>query len=151
MANWFEDLTKTMVDEKMGRRAAIRRVAGTVVGAAVAGVLPGTVQAKQNKQCPFGGCTPCGGGECVGCVNNPNPNCFCFTQPNGTPVCGCNSPCSQLSTCSAPSQCKKGFACIVQTGCSCPGPGVCVPRCRGKHKNCTLGSGHGLTAAGRLL
>jgi hypothetical protein len=152
MTHWFEDLTKTLADEKMGRRAAIRRVAGTVVGVAVAGVLPGTVQAKQNKHCPFGGCEPCGGGECVGCQNNPNQNCFCFVQSNSAPVCGCNSLCSQISPCSAPSQCKRGFACIVGTACDCPnGSGTCVPRCRGKHKNCQIGSGYGLTVTGRVV
>src|SRR5579864_7053706 len=99
MAHWFEDLTKTLADEKMGRRAAIRRVAGTVVGAALAGVLPGTIQAKQKKQCP-NGCDPCSGGDCVNCLNNPNSNCFCFTLTNGTPVCGCIILCSQASLCS---------------------------------------------------
>src|SRR5689334_576711 len=32
MAHWLEDLTKTMADEKMGRRTAMRHVAGTVAG-----------------------------------------------------------------------------------------------------------------------
>ena len=36
MAQWFEDLTKTFGDEKMGRRTAMRRMAGTVAGAAFA-------------------------------------------------------------------------------------------------------------------
>jgi hypothetical protein len=152
MTHWFEDLTKTMADEKMGRRAAIGHVAGTVVGAALAGMLPGTIQAKQNKQCP-NGCDPCAGGECVNCMNNPNTNCYCFMQSNGTPVCGCNMYCSQASLCSASSQCKKGFACIPGAGCyGCPNPpGICLPICKGKHKNCQLGSGHGSTAAGRVL
>ena len=151
MAHWFEDLTKQMADEKMGRRIAVRRVAGTVAGVALAGVLPGTLQAKQNKQCTLG-CEPCGGGDCVNCINNPNTNCFCFTQSNGTPVCGCVILCSQASLCSASSQCKKGFACIIGTGCGCPNPtGICVPICRGKHKNCQIGSGHGLTVTGRVL
>ena len=36
MAHWFEDLSKTVADEKIGRRTAMRRVAGTVAGAALA-------------------------------------------------------------------------------------------------------------------
>ncbi len=150
MAHWLEDLTKTLADEQMGRRAAIRRVAGIAAGVAVAGVLPGTVQAKQNKQCPLG-CS-CTGGDCVNCLNNPNQNCFCFTQSNNAPVCGCVIFCSQASACSATNQCKRGFACIIQTGCNCFGPGgVCVPICRGKHKHCQIGSGHGLIANGRVV
>ncbi len=152
MGNWFEDITKTLADEKIGRRTAIRRVAGTVAGVALAGILPGTIQAKQNKQCRYG-CNPCDGGDCVNCLNNPNTNCFCFSQADGTPVCGCNTLCSQSSLCTVSSQCKKGFACIFGTGCNgCPyASGVCVPICRGKNKNCQLGSRHGLTVAGRVV
>jgi len=41
MASWFEDVTKTLADEKIGRRTALRRVAGTVAGAALASAIPG--------------------------------------------------------------------------------------------------------------
>ncbi len=41
MAKWFEDLTKTMADEKLPRREVIRRLAGSVAGIALASLLPG--------------------------------------------------------------------------------------------------------------
>ncbi|HJT58964.1 MAG TPA: hypothetical protein VJ761_20815 [Ktedonobacteraceae bacterium] len=40
MAHWFEDLSKTMGNEKMGRRTAMRRVAGTLAGVVLTSALP---------------------------------------------------------------------------------------------------------------
>jgi hypothetical protein len=40
MANWFEDLTKTIADEKLTRRQAVRRMVGVVAGATLATWLP---------------------------------------------------------------------------------------------------------------
>jgi hypothetical protein len=150
MANWFEDLTKTMADEKMGRRTAMRHVADTVAGIVAASAMPTLALAKQDKKCKCG--QTCSG-DCAGCPDNPNQNCNCWGQIDGTLACVCNSFCSQVPTCSKPSDCKKGFACITNNGCTGCGNsyGVCLARCRGKHKNCTLGSGHGLTATGRVV
>jgi hypothetical protein len=145
MANWFEDVTKTLADEKIGRRTAMRRVGGTVAGVALAGAIPGMALAK-NKHCPGAG--NCTNFNFTNCVGNTNTNCFCFTKLGGKPVCGCNSYCSQVPTCSSSSKCAKGTSCIVSTGCNCSNSaGVCVANCKGKNKNCILGSGHGTTTA----
>ena len=149
MANWFDDLTKTIADDKIGRRTAIRRVAGTVVAVVVASALPASAEARGKKQCPVGSdCSI----DSPNCMYNPNPNCYCFTQTNGKPVCGCNSYCSQIPTCASSADCSRGYTCITANGCTGCGTssGVCVPRCKGKNKNCQLGSGHGPTAAHRL-
>jgi len=147
MANWFEDVTKTLADEKIGRRTALRRVGGTVAGVALAGAIPGLALASIKKHCPQGGnCT-------IGftmCQAQNNTNCFCFTDTNGKAVCGCNSYCSQIPTCANDKGCPKGNKCITANGCTGCGSssGVCIPNClKKKNKNCVLGSGHGTTAA----
>jgi|SRR6185312_7231240 len=146
MANWFEDLTKSVADEKLGRRKAMRRIAGGVAGVVAATAIPGLALAHGSKQCPNGG------GNCsVGFsnCNNPNSNCFCFTGTDGLSHCGCNTYCSQAPSCSRNRDCGKGGACITANGCTGCGSsiGVCVPKCHGKNKNCVLGSGHGKTTA----
>jgi hypothetical protein len=145
MANWFEDVTKTLADEKIGRRTAMRRVAGTVAGVALASGIPAVALAK-SKACPgFGSCS---GGTFTNCVGNANTNCYCFEKLGGKAVCGCNSFCSQVPACSSSQKCAKGNSCAVLTGCNCvSSAGVCIPNCKGKNKNCVLGSGHGMTAA----
>jgi hypothetical protein len=150
MANWFEDLTKTMADDKIGRRTAIRRVAGTAVAVAVASALPVSAEAKKNKQCPVGGDCSLDGPYCIG---NPNPNCYCFIRVDGKGVCGCNSYCSQSPPCASSADCSRGYTCITANGCTGCGfsSGVCVPKCKGKYKNCQLGSGNGLTVKSRSL
>jgi hypothetical protein len=146
MANWFETITKTLADEKIGRRTALRRVGGTVAGVALAGALPELALAKKS-QCPGGG------GNCsVGFsnCNNSNTNCYCFTETSGKAVCGCNEYCSQAPSCSSNKQCGKGNACITANGCTGCGTstGVCIANCaKKKNRNCQLGSGHGTTAA----
>jgi hypothetical protein len=152
MANWFEDLTKTVADDKLPRRQAMRRMAGSVTGMALASWLPGQVLAKDipwKKQCP--GTCNCSDPNGCGCHGNPNTNCFCFPSMEGNPVCICDTFCSQLPTCSSSSQCKKGFICITNNGCTgcSTSYGVCIAKCKGKHKNCQLGSGHGMTITGR--
>ncbi len=155
MANWLEDLTKTMADDKLTRRQVVRRILGVVAGATLATWLPEQALATNlpwKKQC-----FNIPGETCDGSVyncNNPNPNCFCFTGGPGAPAafCGCNSLCSQLSTCKKQSHCPKGTICSIENGCNCgPTPGVCIPACKGKHKNCVFPDGHGMTAAGRLI
>src|SRR5436305_249056 len=110
MAQWFEDLTKTFGDEKMGRRTAMRRVIGTLAGTAFASALPKIAEARRNKHCSDGGTCPT---DLFNCVDISNPNCFCFTQLGGKPGCGCNSYCSQIPTCSQSSKCPRGSLCIV--------------------------------------
>jgi len=146
MANWFEDVTKTLADEKIGRRTALRRVGGTVAGVALAGAIPGLALAA-NKRCPVA--LTCTNGILSNCVGISNTNCYCFSGLNGKAVCGCNSYCSQVPTCSKSSKCPKGSACIDQNGCNCgTSAGVCVPNCAlKKNRNCVLGSGHGATVA----
>jgi hypothetical protein len=142
MAHWFEDLTKTVADEKLPRRQALRRIAGSVTGMALASLLPAQALARADhlkKHCS----NPC---NCsCGFVNcNGNTNCFCFLGLDGKGVCGCNSYCSQVSPCTNSSQCKKGFGCITANGCTgcSSSTGVCIPYCAGKHKNCQLGGSH---------
>ncbi|HZU70297.1 MAG TPA: hypothetical protein VFA09_23710 [Ktedonobacteraceae bacterium] len=147
MANWFETVTKTLADDKISRRTALRRVGGTVAGVAAASALPGLALAKKNS-CAGGGGTCSNPSRFTNCQGNPNTNCYCFTELGGKAVCGCNSYCSQVPTCSSSQKCPKGSVCIVSTGCNCSSSqGVCVPACKKKNKNCQLGSGHGSTAA----
>jgi hypothetical protein len=150
MANWFEDLTKTMADEKIGRRRVVRRIVGGIAGITIASALPGTSLAK-SKKCnyPYTCSNPC---SFCNCPNNNNNNCYCFLELDGKAVCACNSYCSQSQTCSISMKCPQGYACIVSTGCNCSlSQGICAARCKGKHKNCQLGSGHGATVAGHVL
>jgi hypothetical protein len=146
MANWFEDVTKTLADEKIGRRTALRRVGGTVAGVALAGALPGLALADR-KHCPNGG------GNCTigfsNCSHNTNTNCFCFTDVSGKGICGCNQFCSLLPVCANDSGCASGTKCINVNGCTGCGSssGVCITVCKRANKNCVLGSGHGTTAA----
>ncbi len=152
MANWLEDLTKTMADDKLPRRHVLRRMAGSVTSMVVASLLPTQALAKADhlqKHCT-GPCRMC---ACAPPSCSPNPNCFCFLGIGGKGVCGCNTYCSQAPICSKSSDCQKGFACITVNGCTGCGNsyGVCVPYCVGKHKNCQLGDGHGMTATGRVV
>lgn len=148
MARWFEDLTKQMADDKIDRRTAIRRVAGTVAGAALASAVPGLALAK-NKACPVGGSCSKGFPNCQG---NPNVNCFCYTDSTGKGKCGCNQFCSGLFPCNKDTDCGKGGMCIILNGCNgCSSSnGMCILKCKGKNKNCQLGSGQGPTAVGSL-
>ena len=155
MANWFEDLTKTMADEKLPRRQAIRRIASSVTGVALASLLPGQVWAETNhlKKTCFTPCNGCNQG-CDFNNCNGNNNCYCFIDGSSAKGgCGCNSFCSQTPPCSRSTDCSKGSFCSTYNACTnCGGSsGVCIPYCTGKNKNCQLGSGHGLTATGRAL
>ncbi|HJT59221.1 MAG TPA: kelch repeat-containing protein, partial [Ktedonobacteraceae bacterium] len=46
MANWLEDLTKTVSDDKLTRRQVVRRMGGVVAGATLAAWLPEQVLAR---------------------------------------------------------------------------------------------------------
>jgi hypothetical protein len=145
MANWFEDFTKTIADDKIGRRTAMRRIAGSLASAALASAVPGLALAKK-KACPVGGNCTIGFKNCQG---NSNTNCYCFTDSTGKGKCGCNMSCSGIFTCNRDSDCGKGSICIILNGCTgCGGTsGTCVFKCSGAHKNCQIGSGQGPTAA----
>jgi hypothetical protein len=148
MAHWLEDLTKTMADDKIGRRTAMRRVLGTMSGVALASALPAVSQAKTTVH----HCPPYGG-DCsrtfTNCAGIANTNCFCFMRLGGKSVCGCNSYCSQMPTCSSSMKCPKNSVCVIQSGCNCGiSQGVCLPNCvKKQNRHCQLGSGHGVTAA----
>ncbi len=151
MAHWFENLTKTVADEKLSRRQAVGRIAGVVAGATLAAWLPEQVLAKDirwKKMCPHGGCgCTCGFTNCDG---NPNTNCFCFQDINGMGGCGCNTYCSQVKSCTQSMHCPRGTFCAINNGCDGCGSsiGVCLVKCAGKNKNCQLSGTHsGATAA----
>jgi hypothetical protein len=143
MANWFEDLTKTMADEKMGRRMAMRCVARILAGGALASLIPDMALASK-KSCRVGGTCSTGFSNCPG---NSNPNCYCFTDINGKARCGCNVFCG-LEFCGSDAACGKGSFCSILNGCTgCGILGVCLYTCKGPHTNCFMGSGQGVTAA----
>ncbi len=150
MANWFEDLTKSIADDKLPRRQAMRRIVGTIAGLGLTSWIPKEVWAKDiPKGKPV--CLPshpCNG-TAPNCPNPNNYNCFCFTTIKGTTGdCGCNTFCSGLPTCNSPHDCPKGSFCSINNGCTgCGGPpGVCLPKCSA---TCHLGKGEGATAARR--
>src|ERR1700739_2335750 len=115
MAHWFEDLTKTLADEKIGRRTVLRRAAGGTVSIALASFFPGLALAHNKDNCLTGDCSygfhPC--------AQNKNPNCFCWTERKHMSFCGCNACCSQAPACKQHSDCEAGFLCAYFTGCNC--------------------------------
>ena len=146
MSNWFEDLTKTLAEDTLPRRQAIRRISGTVAGFVLASWLPEQAYAAGMGKHSCKNTLSCSGQPAQNCGVNKYNNCFCF-QKIGTSnkgVCGCNSYCSSLQVCSSQSGCPTGYACITSTGCSCAG-GVCILKCT---KTCQLDSNlTGRTAA----
>jgi len=148
MTEWFSDLTKTLADETLSRRQAVRNIAGALAGGALAFWLPGQVFADSARKdyCKHPGtCStsfhPCG----------PNPNCYCFQQIGTLKgVCACNGYCNcgsdstQPCLCSKQSDCGRGYFCITNTGCGCS-TGICIQKCT---KTCQLQPNHsGRTAA----
>src|SRR5258708_37031773 len=100
MANWFEDLSRTLADDTLSRRQVVRRIAGTVVGVAFAFWFPEQALANHH-QCSNPG-NACGVPEFTNCENNPH--CFCFQRidhGSGKGVCGCsaNPDCSSYKPC----------------------------------------------------
>ena len=150
MANWFDTVTKTLADDKLSRRKAMRKAAGAAAGIALAALIPGEAFAASPDTCsPAGNCTI----GFTNCGSNVNQNCFCFSKrkTGGLGRCGCNEFCSQAQSCQHSTDCPTGFFCSFFngcTGCSGPGPGVsgiCIHHCT---KTCALASGHaGATAA----
>lgn len=143
MSNWFDDLTKTLADEKLTRRRVIFGAMGIIAGATFATVMPRSLvsakpEARARKyasgSCPSVG--SCAGGN-FNCVGNPNANCYCFQDMSGSAVCGCNTNCSGIVACSTDTDCGAGYACVTNTMCSC-NSGVCVPLCTGPHAKCQL-------------
>jgi hypothetical protein len=74
--------------------------------------------------------TPCAGGACGNlprCSAN-NPDCLCFTTPEGDGACIPGStPCRGLRPCTSSADCPPGYGCAV-TSC-CGNFGVCGPLC----------------------
>jgi len=143
MANWFETVTKTLADDKLSRRSAMKKAAGAVAAVALAAIIPGEAFASTDVACTPGSCST---GGFTNCGKQGNPNCYCFqklTKKGVHGVCGCNSYCSSLTPCSSQT-CGKGYACITNTGCGCT-TGLCIQRCT---KTCVLASDRsGRTAA----
>lgn len=145
MAYWFENLTKSLADEKLSRRVAIQRVASTLTGGVLALWLPGAAlaQTEHHQFCAMPG--TCSGQPYPQC-NKHNSNCYCFMQLNTRKgICGCNMYCDGLYPCNRNSDCGTGFFCSTNIGCSCTS-GWCVQACT---RTCTLSAhGSGRTAAG---
>ncbi len=149
MANWFETITKTLADDKLSRRQAMKKAAGITAAVAMAAAIPAgeafaatpdrgfscknplTCSNSNTKNCDFG--------------KFANTNCYCFQHIGKTTgVCGCNSYCASLTTCTSQAGCGTGYSCISNTGCGCT-TGYCIPKCT---KTCVLASnGAGRTAA----
>ncbi len=124
MTNWFEDISKTMADEKLSRRQSLRRIAGSVAGVTLATWIPGQVLAKSgachNPATCGGTFSPCGH----------NKNCFCFLDAStGKGNCGCivNICNKNEKTCKTDKDCSSGSFCAKKT--CCPHPNVCLPKC----------------------
>ena len=142
MANWFETVTKTLADDKLSRRSAMKKAAGAVAAVALASIIPGEAfAASDNTTCTPGNCSQGGFTNC-----GVNSNCYCFQKltPRGVRgVCGCNTYCASAQPCSGQT-CPKGYVCITNTGCGCT-TGLCVHKC---NKTCVLSSDRaGRTAA----
>lgn len=152
MANWFETVTKTLGDDKLSRRQAMKKVAGVTAAVALAAVIPAGEafaatpdKKKHGNFCKNPG--TCSGSPFNNCETKKNPglNCYCFQRIGKTSgACGCNSYCSSLTACSSQSGCSKGMSCVSNNGCGCT-TGVCIQNCT---KTCVLASnGAGRTAA----
>lgn len=149
MANWFETITKTLADDKLSRRQAMKKAAGITAAVAMAAAIPaGEAFAATPDHgmwyCPTPGTCSTPFNNCDK-KRNPQLNCYCFQHYGKTTgVCGCNTYCSSAQVCSSQSQCASGYACIGNTGCGCTS-GVCVQKC---NSTCVLSSnGAGRTAA----
>jgi hypothetical protein len=149
MANWFETITKTLADDKLSRRQAMKKAAGITAAVAMAAAIPaGEAFAATPDTLKYSCKNP---GTCSSTFNNcrlnefGNTNCYCFEHIGKTTgVCGCNSYCSSLTACASQSDCGTGYSCISNTGCGCT-TGLCIPKCT---KTCVLASnGAGRTAA----
>src|SRR5579863_4457554 len=105
MPQWFEDLTKTLADEKLTRRQSIRRVAGVIASVAFASFISnnpvlasvGLRVRRGVSTCSGDNCTnpgTCSNGNFPNCGSNQYNNCYCFQDMNGSAVCGCNTYCA---------------------------------------------------------
>ncbi|WP_445082553.1 hypothetical protein [Candidatus Nitrotoga sp. AM1P] len=82
--------------------------------------------------CSTNSCTtPCAGGSCgnlPSCSGN-NPDCLCFSTPEGDGACIPGStPCAGLTPCSSSAGCPPGYGCAA-TSCCGGSVGVCGPLC----------------------
>jgi hypothetical protein len=147
MANWFETVTKTLGDEKLSRRKAMKTAVGVAAAAALAAVIPGEAFAAEKKKHHKNHHACKNPGTCSSPFSNcgTNSNCYCFENYGSTKgTCGCNSYCASIAPCTKNSDCGKGNVCIGNTGCGCTS-GFCIPVC---NKTCVLdASRSGRTAA----
>lgn len=146
MPNWFEDLTKTLANDTLPRRQAIRRISGVAAGIVLAVWFPEQTFAASMGKYSCKNPLSCSGQPALNCGVNKYNNCYCFQHmgTNSKGVCGCNIYCASATSCTATAQCATGYVCVTNTGCTCTG-GVCVPKCT---KTCQLDSSRtGRTAA----
>jgi len=148
MANWFETVTKTLADDKLSRRQAMKKAAGITAAVAMAAAIPAGeafAATPDSEKCNNPG--TCSGGGFRNCKLKKygNTNCYCFEKIGTTSgVCGCNSYCASQPTCVSQSGCASGYTCISNTGCGCT-TGLCVQKC---NSTCILAdNGAGRTAA----
>ncbi len=142
MANWFENVTKTLADDKLSRRKAMKTAVGITAAAALAAIIPGEAfAASDHAMCSPGTCST----SFSNCGKTGNANCFCFQRIGTTTgVCGCNAFCSSLQACASQSDCPAHHICITNTGCGCTS-GFCIRKCT---STCILHADHsGRTAA----
>ncbi len=147
MANWFETITKTLADDKLSRRQAMKKAAGVTAAVAMASLIPAGeafAATPDSEKCGKPGTCSSPFTNCKIKKYN-NTNCYCFEKIGSTAgVCGCNSYCASSPPCTSQSSCASGYACISNTGCGCT-TGLCVPKC---NSTCILQSnGAGRTAA----
>jgi hypothetical protein len=150
MANWFENITKTLADGKLSRRQMMTKMAGFTTATALAALIPAgeafaATPDKRSHSCKYPGCCSCDQFMNCDLKKYGNTNCYCFQKLGPYPgVCGCNTYCSSLIECIDQASCPTGYTCITSTGCGCT-QGFCIQKC---NKTCTLASnGAGRTAA----
>ena len=144
MADWFDELTQALANDRLSRRQALRKIVGTVGGAIVAMLLPGQAFAERSKAqlCGYAGtCST----DFNNCGTQHNPFCYCFQRIDGKHVCCCTNYCASVKPCSKQSDCGKGYSCITNWGCGCS-TGGCLQNCT---KTCHLDAHRaGRTATG---
>lgn len=148
MSDWFHDITKTLADNTLSRREAVKKIAVTIAGTALASWFPGIALARsQFGKCPD--CIPNGCNSCScftgGCSHNNNCLCLFKLDSQEEWLCGCIEYCASAKPCTRQSDCGKGSFCSTNNGCACPPNGICVQKCT---KTCHLAAeGVGRTTA----
>ena len=83
MANWFETITKTLADDRLSRRQAVKKAAGVTAATVVAAIIPTsnafTAIFDSGHTCKrYGNCSS----DFMGCEYRKyhNPACICFQK-----------------------------------------------------------------------